>query len=194
MTTKAVRQYASSADFVRYCELATMRTMEQCENFVWCPRGGCNGGQIHDAGGDAPIVTCIACRRKFCFTHRVAWHTGLTCNQYGQLTPTEQIDAIEEAENRPGRAQGAARRAQAAQAFEALKAEENERAERRQRQMEEQMGERFVRNSGAKPCPRCKFMSQKVDGCKHMTCAKCSCQYCWNCLSLWVYGHLNVTC
>lgn len=34
---------------------------------------------------------------------------------------------------------------------------------------------------GMKDCPACKFQTEKNGGCNHMTCQKCSCDWCWIC-------------
>lgn len=54
-----------------------------------CISPGCDGGQLHDAGDAAPIMTCIACGHKMCFTHRVVWHTGLTCADFDTSKETK---------------------------------------------------------------------------------------------------------
>ncbi|EDO02656.1 hypothetical protein SS1G_05133 [Sclerotinia sclerotiorum 1980 UF-70] len=51
-------------------------------NFTNCLGPECGGGQIHEDSDDQPIMTCGACGFKTCFTHKMPWHTGLTCNQY----------------------------------------------------------------------------------------------------------------
>jgi hypothetical protein len=33
----------------------------------------------------------------------------------------------------------------------------------------------------AKPCPGCKILTTHLGGCSHMTCASCSCHWCWQC-------------
>lgn len=41
-----------------------------------------------------------------------------------------------------------------------------------------------------KKCPKCGVYTQKNGGCKHMTCAACKYQYCFNCRALWTgYDH-----
>lgn len=29
-----------------------------------------------------PIVTCVGCGNKSCYIHNVAWHEGMTCDEY----------------------------------------------------------------------------------------------------------------
>ena len=37
----------------------------------------------------------------------------------------------------------------------------------------------------SKPCPNCLVPIQRSDGCNHMTCSKCSHDFCWVCLGKW---------
>ena len=43
-----------------------------------------------------------------------------------------------------------------------------------------------------KRCPNCKMMTEKVLGCNHMTCPKCSFQWCWFCGKEYKEGHYGV--
>ncbi|CAJ1339625.1 unnamed protein product [Effrenium voratum] len=52
---------------------------------------------------------------------------------------------------------------------------------------------------GTKPCPGCKCPTEKTEGCNHMECPSCRCNWCWTCgtelagrLSLgWHYSAAN---
>jgi ariadne-1 len=36
-----------------------------------------------------------------------------------------------------------------------------------------------------KMCPKCKAFIDKTTGCRHMTCASCKYEFCWNCKAKW---------
>jgi len=44
------------------------------------------------------------------------------------------------------------------------------------------------KSKNTKQCPNCKVYIQKTDGCSHMTCTKCSYQFCWICLGVYISG------
>ncbi|KAM7213034.1 hypothetical protein V8F06_011588 [Rhypophila decipiens] len=56
-----------------------MSALSADANFVWCSAAGCSSGQVHEGGQAQPIVTCISCGHKTCFTHKDEWHAGVTC-------------------------------------------------------------------------------------------------------------------
>ncbi|KAI4212086.1 MAG: hypothetical protein LQ351_005116 [Letrouitia transgressa] len=168
-----VQQHATPADFVRYDERAAIGTIERCAHFVWCPHTGCSGGQIHEAGDAAPIVTCAACFRRFCYTHRVVWHTGVTCTQYDALTPAERVEAIERAEMLANAASSpnSAANSRSPQMLNVIEERNRQRrmaeeAKRQRRVAEERASRNFIRASGAKQCPGCNIDTQKSDGCR----------------------------
>lgn len=43
--------------------------------------------------------------------------------------------------------------------------------------------------SNTKMCPNCGMHIQKNEGCNHMTCKKCSHQFCWICFIQWAHHH-----
>ncbi|CAE6417559.1 unnamed protein product [Rhizoctonia solani] len=66
----------------RYHTLVAQRELERQPNFVWCQNPRCGRGQVHDKGDASPLVICHYCRSRSCFTHRILWHRGLTCEGY----------------------------------------------------------------------------------------------------------------
>jgi len=44
------------------------------------------------------------------------------------------------------------------------------------------LSEALVRST-SKPCPKCRFDIHKISGCEHMTCSKCSHEFCFLCLA-----------
>ena len=49
-------------------------------------------------------------------------------------------------------------------------------------------------SKNTKCCPKCKVAVEKNAGCNHMTCSRCSCQYCWVCLGDWADHSDNFSC
>ncbi|CAD6444594.1 cbdb2440-5f9e-4382-9b39-1985fce29fd3 [Sclerotinia trifoliorum] len=77
-----VKSFASEADFITYDRNVLLYCIRSDPNFTNCLGPGCGGGQVHEDGDDQPIMTCGDCSFKTCFTHKMPWHTGLTCDQY----------------------------------------------------------------------------------------------------------------
>lgn len=44
----------------------------------------------------------------------------------------------------------------------------------------------FAKNANVKPCPNCRIPTDKYTGCNHVTCHKCSYEWCWIC-----FGNYN---
>jgi IBR domain, a half RING-finger domain len=62
--------------------MTTFDAMSQLPGFCYCQQPSCGAGQIHDDQHEQPIITCIGCGNKTCFTHQTQWHEGRTCTQY----------------------------------------------------------------------------------------------------------------
>jgi hypothetical protein len=180
-----VRKFATAETFQRYDTLATRDGLAVDSNFRWCPAPGCGSGQIHNEGANAPIITCISCHERSCFTHQRLWHEGLTCEEVEtgaqrQLSPQERADQeiaarIQRQEDAGGRAKAVRiQRERKAVAERALQ-EERERREREaraalmRRRAEEKAGESAVRQL-TRGCPGCHWRIEKITGCDHMTC------------------------
>jgi len=80
-----VQMYANRATFETYDARVLNDAIAMQSDFFSCPGAGCGSGQIHDAADAAPIVTCIGCRRKYCFRHHVLWHETLSCEEYDRF-------------------------------------------------------------------------------------------------------------
>ena len=39
----------------------------------------------------------------------------------------------------------------------------------------------FAKNNFIKKCPHCSIVTEKINGCNHITCSKCRHQWCWLC-------------
>lgn len=68
----------------RYDKLLAKQSLGGESNYVACQNTACTGGQLHEGGHDAPVVTCYVCHAKSCFTHQVPWHENFTCKQWDQ--------------------------------------------------------------------------------------------------------------
>ncbi|KAL7927805.1 hypothetical protein ACQKWADRAFT_277901 [Trichoderma austrokoningii] len=198
-----IQRYADEETFKRYETLALRAAMAEAENFFWCT-SGCGSGQIHDTGHDQPIVICLHCSHRSCFHHNVAWHQGLTCEEYDQLladpknfrskleidneawaaSQKEQLEADramaqglleEEGRNREMR-----ERRDREERERTQKAVELARQIAARRKKEEEMSRETVGRT-TKPCPGCRWAIEKNDGCSHMTCVKCKHQFCYEC-------------
>lgn len=64
----------------KYDQFVLHRELERMPEFIWCAHG-CSMGQLNEGGDGNNIVTCAKCCKKTCFTHKIKWHSGLTCAQ-----------------------------------------------------------------------------------------------------------------
>ncbi|PKK50637.1 hypothetical protein CI102_4866 [Trichoderma harzianum] len=198
-----IQRYADEETFKRYETLALRAAMAEAENFFWCT-SGCGSGQIHESGQDQPIVICLHCTHRSCFHHNVAWHQGLTCDEYDQLLADPdnfrsklEIDneawaAAQEAQLEADRAMAQGLLEEERRVREMREMREREERERTRkaielarqiaarRKAEEDMSRETVGRT-TKPCPGCGWAIEKNDGCSHMTCVKCKHQFCYEC-------------
>lgn len=167
-----VMRTAAPEDFTRYDERVTMASLLNEPGFRWCPQPGCPGGQIQLYGDAEPIITCNLCQQRSCFTHRVPWHTGLTCSQYDEAPElARQMQEAEEAEEEEGEkdVEGAAEDDKLAASLKAIEELESAARERRRRNSEVRRGEAYVRNIVTR-CPECDVPTERNGGCKHIIC------------------------
>jgi hypothetical protein len=200
-----VRRWTSEDAFRRYDSLKARSAMQSDGNFVECS-AGCGAGQLHTGGVESPIVICHRCGARTCFVHQNArWHKGLTCHEFDNPAAAEERrrkEAAEEEEVRRHAAEEEGRQRREEEEKERKRQQEKELAvirhqeeERAKRRKEEVEGEAEVLSS-SKPCPgpRCTYRVTKTTGCKHISCTRCSYEWCYICLKPWVSGHLAVAC
>ncbi|KAE9568352.1 hypothetical protein CGMCC3_g15515 [Colletotrichum fructicola] len=186
-----IQKYADEETFARYEALALRAAMAEAENFIWCT-ANCGSGQLHDTGTEQPIVSCLHCGQRSCFTHNVTWHENLTCEEYDSLLrdpenfrsriemEREQMDAAKRIQEDADRAM--AQGLMAEQQAEIQEQEARERAERERalratalarkvaaRRKEEEDQSKVTVSRTTKPCPGCGWAIEKNAGCSHMT-------------------------
>ena len=67
----------------RLDRLALENCLASNDEFVWCAHG-CGSGQFNDYGGKSHnnyIVTCVRCKQKTCFNHRIQWNSCKICRK-----------------------------------------------------------------------------------------------------------------
>ncbi|KAL6885182.1 hypothetical protein HDV57DRAFT_417085 [Trichoderma longibrachiatum] len=181
-----IQRYADEETFKRYETLALRAAMAEAENFFWCT-SDCGSGQIHESGHELPIVICLHCSHRSCFRHNVAWHQGLTCDEYDQLLANPdnfrsrlEIDndawaASQQAQLNADRAMAQGLLEEERRAAEMRHRREREERERTRkaielarqiaarRKKEEEMS-RITVGRTTKPCPGCGWAIEKNDG------------------------------
>lgn len=100
MAYDEVRLYADRATFETYDARVLNDAVAQHGDWFRCPGAGCGSGQMHDAADGAPIVTCVGCRRKYCFRHHMPWHETMSCDEFDRfLADPENFRSAFEVEN-----------------------------------------------------------------------------------------------
>ncbi|KAL2808231.1 hypothetical protein BJX63DRAFT_39984 [Aspergillus granulosus] len=100
MSENDVQKWAKPDVVRRYNSIRTRKTLANDPNFIWCSNPNCGGGQIHASGAESPIMTCIYCHARTCFTHQRPWHEGMTCYEYDHpevVFEREEMERQEEA-------------------------------------------------------------------------------------------------
>lgn len=174
-TFDEIKKITSSATFSRCDDLLTGKLLAEDPNFRWCLRPGCGSGATYYAGdvwaelgcrgivfgADARLtepgrwIACPECGFGMCFAHQVPCETRFRSWSEQMKDPAWTLSA-----------QGCALC----------------RQELLDRGSEESTDTWLAKNT--KPCPRigCGVRIEKNSGCRHMNCASCNFNFCWNCM------------
>ncbi|KAM7192229.1 hypothetical protein V8F33_008503 [Rhypophila sp. PSN 637] len=194
-----VLKYATREIREQYERLTLVKALQGDQKFVLCK---CGTGQIHETGAAQPIVTCLQCRGKSCFVHRMAWHENLTCVEYDALQkdPVGFDSSFERGNEACRGAERGSRRAPGQQSGEGVDGRgqkgiargrkasterdmlEKLRAEALKRREDENASAATI-DQTTKQCPGCKCRIERNRGCSHMTCTNCTWEFCWDCLA-----------
>jgi hypothetical protein len=83
LTHNDVRRACSPETFAKYDKFALLTVVDKLENFHWCLRAGCSGGQ-EQYGGLPGYMKCHECDYEQCLQHKTPWHVGESCREYDQ--------------------------------------------------------------------------------------------------------------
>lgn len=149
-----------TAEYNKYCEFRTEIFIEagmKSGGMMCCPTENCVFRfQWNPSGGTIPF-TCEACTQSYCLNCEVAG--GRVGPGHEPLSCQDQIEKLE---------RDAAARA---------KYEEWQRDNANAQQLFEKM----IADNGWKQCPSCAVYIERNQGCDHMTCKKCKCNFCYIC-------------
>lgn len=162
-TIRACTKDIGNADALdKYDSFSTERYIEESVksgNGFRCPNERCTYAfQWRPDSGAFPF-DCPVCKQSYCLSCQVLGVVGGVGPSHAPYTCAQQIERMQEiAEERKKFEQ-----------WQVLNARANELFE-----------ESLVRN-GWKRCPNCTAVIEKNEGCDHMTCKKCKCNFCFVC-------------
>lgn len=77
-----IQAFALPRTFDRYLDNCIRLCVSNDQDFRWCTSASCTSGQVHDAGLNGNILTCVKCKRKSCLDCNSEWHAGQSCEGF----------------------------------------------------------------------------------------------------------------
>ncbi|CAF0939556.1 unnamed protein product [Adineta ricciae] len=177
LTPTQIASVVDKETFHRYDRLLFQLSIDSMDDIIYCPR--CQNPVIVTQGTDDHLRNtlgeCATCSFVFCTLCGKTFHGVNPCH----YTENQLKDVYKDYQN----ASAAERRA-----------------------IEQRYGKVFSRlmddmasvetiQTTARRCPQCSIFVDKLEGCNKMTCLKCRCYFCWNCLhelsKTNPYGHFH---
>ncbi|XP_076439863.1 E3 ubiquitin-protein ligase RNF14-like [Babylonia areolata] len=153
ITPDVLQNVLTTENFIRWEMLSLQRSLDQMEDVVYCPR--CQAVVIREQDASLNLAYCMACCYSFCTECEQPWHQGTQCT-----TDLERLDQQARRQNLDQRAR--------------------DRYEDLRRQAEEKAKTLIELKAKTVPCPHCKALVEKIEGCNKMTC-RCGKFFCWMC-------------
>jgi len=165
--------------FVKYEDLIFQdqtKMIEGAEIILRCPKADCPNFFVMDKNSGIRFHTCELCKLEFCVNGCKEAHKNQTCEQYKEYL----AELRRQEEER--------RLAEIRKIEEENKRQEEMKKFNEWKEMNDKADEQFnllVAREKLANCPSCRIWGQKISGCNHITCHRCSYQYCYLCQAKW---------
>lgn len=156
-----IRENIDPETYTKYRKFSLKFAVESDPNLLYCPREICQSvARISSLSQD--MCHCENCGFYFCIYCKKAYHGVEMCD----LKSEERLQVIREYQ----------------EASEERKLELEKRFTKNQllKWVENDLSQKWLEEC-SKPCPNCRAVIQKVDGCNKMMCLNCNTPFCWLC-------------